>query len=96
MNYNSLPEDVWEELLPDQYGVQVDSGMIERMKAISQNYSKSRNKDSIAFEKDGEAKRDGASQAVVQAAQAFTGDVYQKMETLSGRGDGEDPVRGRH
>lgn len=68
--------------------------MMQRMKLIGQNYSKARNKQDISFEADGETKRQSASPKVVEAAQTFAGDIYQQLETLSGRNhDHEEGAR---
>jgi hypothetical protein len=60
--------------------------MVERMKVISQSYSKARNKmDNVSFEKDSETKRQSASPEVMEAAKTFASDIYQQLEILSGQ-----------
>lgn len=84
VNYNQLPDIMWEDLLPNKYNVPVDDTMIQRMKDISQNYSKSRNRNDVSFEDDREKKQKNASPAVIKAAETYAGDVYQKLQALSG------------
>jgi hypothetical protein len=86
INYNQLPDVVWNDLLPNKYRVPVDATMIQRMKEISQNYSKSRDKQDVSFEQDAERKRNDASPAVVEAAATYAGAVYAKLQVLSGQG----------
>lgn len=77
---------MWEDLLPNQYHVPIDETMIQRMKDISLNYSKSRNKKDTTFETDGEQKRKSASPEVVAAAETYAGEVYTTLKALSGVG----------
>jgi hypothetical protein len=87
INYNQLPDVMWEDLLPNKYHVPLDDAMIQRMKEISQNYSKARGttKD-VTFEQDAERKRNAATPAVITAAKVYAGDVYTKLQALSGQG----------
>ena len=83
VNYKQLPDAMWTDLLPNYFGVPVDSQMTERMKIISRNYSKSRNKMDVNFKQDGETKRQSASAEVMEAAKTFAADIYEELETLS-------------
>ena len=88
INYNQLPDVMWDDLLPNKYHVPLDDTMIQRMKEISQNYSKSRGttKD-VTFKQDAERKRNTATPAVIAAAKVYAEDVYTKLQALSGQGN---------
>eukprot|EP00934_Nitzschia_sp_Nitz4_P007280 Nitzschia sp. Nitz4//scaffold28_size193895//29979//31588//NITZ4_001630-RA/size193895-augustus-gene-0.302-mRNA-1//-1//CDS//3329545877//7270//frame0 len=86
INYNQLPDAVWDKLLAVDYGIHVDDTQMERMKQISQVYSKDRGATHGEFEPDGSNKQESASATVVAAARAFTEDVVERMELLSKTG----------
>lgn len=83
VNYKTLPNFVWETLLPRDYGIPVDATMIERMQALSHTYSKARNKADPSFSEDATSKRQQASPEVRMAADLLAQDVYAQLETLS-------------
>ncbi len=82
-----LPDFVWDKLLPEDFGVTLDDAMIQRMKQISQNYSKARNKPDAAFSHDGETKRQGATPEIIAAAKTFASEIYGQLEALLGQGN---------
>jgi len=79
---------MWEDLLPKKFLVPLDDTMIQRMKEISKNYSKARTKrgEDATFEQDAESKRKAAAPAVVMAAETYAGEVYTRLQELSGQG----------
>lgn len=83
VNYNTLPDFVWDTLLPQDYGITVDAAMMERMKELSQKYSKARNRQDASFSEDGTIKRQHASPQVMTAADTFARDIYEQLETLA-------------
>ena len=69
--YDSLPNILYEKILPDYWGVPVTSTEIENIQRVSEKYAKGRGNRAHKFESDSERKEQEASKAVKDAADLF-------------------------
>ena len=86
VNYNQLPDAMWESLLPEEFGVTVNKRHIENMQRIAGVYSKGRQGIDNANEEwkeDSTRKLSAASQPVLDAAELLMRRVFDQMESLS-------------
>mmetsp|Transcript_16967 Transcript_16967/g.28177 ORF Transcript_16967/g.28177 Transcript_16967/m.28177 type:complete len:594 (+) Transcript_16967:164-1945(+) len=91
VNYASLPDIMWESILPDHFDMDLPSHtteMVDRMKAMSQVYSKAFKGDR-PWEQDSERKQDGATNAMKKAATLFLTSYFEQMEATN-NGDNND------
>jgi hypothetical protein len=94
VNYASLPDIMWESILPDHFDIDVPGEtqeMVERMKTISQVYSKGFKGDQ-PWEQDSERKQSEATAAMKKAATIFLDSYFDQMEATNNnsRNDGDD------
>jgi hypothetical protein len=84
VNYNQLPDILWDKVLPRDFGVPVGNEMIANMQQIASVYSKGRGyKANQEWEEDSTKKQSTAPQQVIDAANFYLGDTFEKMEALS-------------
>jgi len=84
VNYNQLPSAVWESILPQDFGIDVDTEMKDNMQKVSGVYSKGRGKKANEeWEEDSARKISTAPQSVIDAAAFYLGDTFRKMEEIS-------------
>jgi len=85
VEYNQLPERLWEEILPNHFGVNpLPKEAIANMQAITGVYSKGRGvKANKEWTEDSTRKQQTASSEVTDAADLFVADVYRRMNELS-------------
>jgi hypothetical protein len=84
INYNHLPDIVWNDVFPHHFKVPIGDSGIARMKEASLFYSKGRgNLANKEFEDDTKKKQESAPPSVIRAANIFVKDIYEKMEILS-------------
>ena len=84
VNYNQLPEALWERILPDKFGVAVSSEMKDNMNLVATQYSKGRGNKAKEWEADSAVKQSTAPEKMINVANFYVGDVFQRMEGLSG------------
>ena len=84
VNYNKLPQKLYEEIFPDDWELEISTDALERMQAVAGVYSKGRGPmTGQAFEGDSEEKEEEATDAVREAAEMFLSESYQALEQLS-------------
>jgi hypothetical protein len=84
VNYNQLPDIMWDKVMPRDFGVPVGKEMITNMQQIAGVYSKGRgHKADQEWEEDSTKKQSTASEKVIDAANFWLGDTFEKMEALS-------------
>jgi hypothetical protein len=94
VNYASLPDIMWESILPNHFDVEdISEHDIERMKSISSVYSKGFGKKANRiWEQDSESKQERATDAMRQAAKEYLANYYDELERLSHGGNENDEV----
>ena len=85
VNYNQMPDIVWNEILPDHFGVNpLPPGAIKNMQKTAGVYSKGRgSKANQEWNEDTTVKQDTATPEVINAANLFASKVYKQMQELS-------------
>jgi len=84
VNYNQMPSIVWNDIVPNHFGLQVSKTNIQNMEHTASVYSKGRGpKANQEWMEDSTKKQTTASDRVVKAAKLYVGDIYEKMERLS-------------
>ena len=84
VNYNQMPSVVWNDILPNHFGLQVSKANIQNMEHTASVYSKGRGpKANQEWEEDSTKKQTTASDRVVKASKFYVGDIYEQMERLS-------------
>lgn len=84
VNYSQLPDIMWEQILPKEFGVPVDANGIAHMQKVSGVYSKGRGyKANKEWTEDSTKKLSTAPQSVLQAAELVMRPVFGQMESLS-------------
>ena len=84
VNYNKLPQKLYEEIFPDDWELEITMEALERMQAVAGVYSKARGPmTGQAFEGDSEEKEEEATDAMHEAAEVFLSESYQALEQLS-------------
>lgn len=84
VNYATLPEVMWESVLPGHFGIDVNSAEIERMTNVASVYSKGRGpKANREWESDSQKKQDKAWEQIRSAVELFVRGPFDKMEELS-------------
>lgn len=74
VNYNTLPESLWESIAPDHFGLQLSKTSIARMKDISGVYSKGRTDNSSKWVEDKDAEK---KKLINEKQQAAARDILQ-------------------
>jgi hypothetical protein len=82
VNYNSLPEAVWDWILPEHFGVPVHAHQIHHMKQVAQQYSKERSSN-VTWEEDSGHKQEMSSAEVQQAVSLFLTRPFERMQRMS-------------
>lgn len=80
VNYDTLPNSMYEHLLPKHMGLPVNSQMIDRILQVSAQYSKGRGVRKKEWEEDSERKEKHANKAVRMAANQFLLESYQALQ----------------
>ena len=86
VNYNQLPDIMWESVLPEEFGVSVNKRHIKNMQRIAGVYSKGRQgiaKSNQEWKEDSSRKLSAASQPVLDAAELLMRRIFDQMESLS-------------
>ena len=84
VNYDQLPQILYEHILPHHIGIPVTSVEIDNINRVSEKYSKGRgDRSKQVWQEDSTAKEEGASPAIRQAAQQFLSESYQALQQLS-------------
>jgi hypothetical protein len=84
VNYASLPDVMWESVLPGHFGIDVTSADIERMTNVASVYSKGRGpKANAEWRSDSQIKQDKAWDQIRSAVELFVRGPFDKMEELS-------------
>ena len=77
--YDSLPNILYEKILPDHWGVPITSTEIENIQRVSEKYAKGRGSRAGTFQSDSERKEHEASDAVKQAAELFLNPSFDML-----------------
>jgi hypothetical protein len=89
VNYNQLPDKLWDSVLPDYFGIKVNPAMKKNVQEVSGVYSKGRGVDDKGpranrkWEDDSTKKHSTASQQVTDAVHTFMDETYEQLEELS-------------
>jgi hypothetical protein len=84
INYNSLPDVMWNNVIPEDFQIRLAPEDIAKMQQTAGVYSKGRGKKAnVEWKEDSAKKHSSASSAVVDATKMFMDDVYNQMEALS-------------
>jgi len=85
VNYNQLPDIVWNKLLPESFGVStITNDMINNMIQVSRVYSKGRgSKANAVWKDDSAAKQSTAPKPIATAVDDYMTEIYIKLEELS-------------
>ncbi len=84
INYQQLPDILWESVLPNILKIPLDSEDVERMKRVAGVYSKGRF-EVQSWEQDSQKKRKEAPLAVQSAATEYMGDAYERLQQVKMR-----------
>jgi hypothetical protein len=85
VNYASLPDIMWESVLPNHFDTEdLSEQHIERMKNIAGVYSKGfQKKANMPWSQDTDTKQERASEAMRQAAKTYLAPYFEKLEQLA-------------
>ena len=83
VNYNALPDILWESILPKHFGIDLQPDGIERMKAITGVYAKGRSNNTREWEEDASKKHELASKKMLKAVRRFMQPYYEQMEEIA-------------
>jgi hypothetical protein len=85
VNYHTMPEVVWEEILPDHFGVDpLPPDAIASMEKAAGLYSKGRgHKKNEEWKEDTTIKQQTATREVIDAASLLASKVHNRMKELS-------------
>jgi hypothetical protein len=87
VNYNQLPDILWEQVMPQDFKVPITDVMITNMKNVAQVYSKGRGRNANkSWEEDSTRKKQTASTEVVEATHMFMDRPFQRMEGFAAGG----------
>ncbi len=94
VNYASLPDIMWESVLPNHFDVEdLSEAHIERMKTIAQVYSKGfQDKANMPWSQDTDIKQKRASEAMRQAAKDYLNVYFEQLEEAANHGNENDEV----
>lgn len=79
VNYNKLPDMLWQTIMPKIFGRSLTQKEIDNMTEISHDYSKGRGKMAGEFHADSKQKEKAASDEVRMAAKTFLQESYDKL-----------------
>jgi hypothetical protein len=79
VNYDKLPDMLWQTIMPKIFGRDLTQKEIDRMSEISHDYSKGRGKMAGEFHEDSKQKEKAASEEVRMAAKTFLQESYDKL-----------------
>jgi hypothetical protein len=82
VNYRDMPARLYDEVFPQDWGLEVTPKALERMKAVAGVYSKGRGAAAGSFTGDNAEKEAEATDAMRQAATVFLKESYDKLEAL--------------
>ena len=83
VNYNTLPNSLWERILPNHFGIDLQPDGIERMKAITGVYAKGGRNKTREWEEDASKKHELASEKMLKAVRRFMQPYYEQMEEIA-------------
>mmetsp|Transcript_28796 Transcript_28796/g.44264 ORF Transcript_28796/g.44264 Transcript_28796/m.44264 type:complete len:473 (-) Transcript_28796:337-1755(-) len=84
VNYNTLPDVMWDSVIPQDFQIDLAPEDITKMQQTSGVYSKGRGqKANQEWQEDSTKKQSSAAPVVVQATKLFMDDIYNQMEALS-------------
>ena len=84
VNYDHLPDAMWETILPHEFDILPTRDMIEKMSRVTEVYSKGRgSKANEGWKDDSAKKQNAASQTIQDAVHMFLDRPYKRMEDLS-------------
>jgi hypothetical protein len=85
VEYTSLPDAVWDYILPEVFEVPVENDAIERMKQVSGLYSKIKGGKTVKkeWEEDSVKKAQLAPDHVQNAASKFMNKSYARLQKLA-------------
>jgi hypothetical protein len=87
VNYNQMPDIVWDDIFPNYFNIPLSNKEVGRMEKTALYYSKGRGKQADKGWKDDSTKKQAtAVRPVTKAADVFLKDVYKDMESLSKKG----------
>jgi hypothetical protein len=87
INYNTLPDVMWNSVIPQDFQISLGPEDIAKMQQTSGVYSKGRGpKANREWEEDSTTKQSSAPKAVADATHMFMDDIYNQMEALSKEG----------
>lgn len=92
VNYASLPDIMWESVLPNHFDVEdLSEAHIERMKSIALVYSKGfQDKANKPWSQDTDIKQKRASEAMRQAAKDYLNVYFEQLEGAANQGNEND------
>jgi hypothetical protein len=82
VNYRDMPARLYDEVFPQDWGLDVTPEALERMKTVAGVYSKGRGAAAGSFTGDNAEKEAEATDAMREAAAVFLKDSYDKLEAL--------------
>lgn len=82
VNYDTLPQSLYETILPEKFGVPTGPQEIERIQTIAGTYSKGKG-EKIEWKEDSTRKEEAASEEVKKAAETFMQDSYNDLQKVS-------------
>jgi hypothetical protein len=83
VNYDQLPQFLYDTLLPHHFGLTVSPDALERMQNVAGVYSKGRGqKQGEAFEGDAEEKAHQVTAAMREASETFLQESYHQLEAM--------------
>ena len=83
VNYETLPNIMYESILPNHLGVRTTQVEIDNIKQVSGSYSKGRGERKKEWEEDSTKKEEGASPEIRRAAQHFLSESYTALQEFS-------------
>jgi hypothetical protein len=82
VNYQRLPEALWDDLLPNHWHLPVSASALQQMQITSGQYSKGRQEKKGDFQGDSEHKAAIASPSLKRAAHEILESSFQELERL--------------
>jgi hypothetical protein len=79
VNYDKLPDMLWETIMPKIFGRPLTQKEIDNMEAVSHEYSKGRGQRAGEFKGDSEQKVQAASDVIKEAADEFLQESFDKL-----------------
>ncbi|KAL3940825.1 MAG: hypothetical protein SGARI_000826 [Bacillariaceae sp.] len=82
VNYEKLPNMMWEKIMPKVFGRPLSQKEIDNMESVSHEYSKGRGSRAGEFKGDSEKKVQAASTEVKEAAEEFLKESYDTLNAF--------------